>query len=218
LRGADSRFHPGRRSAGIAFDAPSVRAERLAEALRVLKGLFTGEPFTFAGRHYAVTGLQSFPTPLQRPHPPLLVGGSGNRMLSIAAQEADIIGIQTVLTATGTVSQDPTLRSAETIRRKTDLVRQVAGKRFNEIELSTVASIAVTDDRRATAEQFARDRGWSGISAEQILAMPSVFIGSVDAIVTEMQERRGRYGFSYYVVFGHAMPHAAPVVNCLAGR
>ncbi len=204
--------------AGIPFDAAGVRAERLKEALQVLSGLFTGKPFTFAGKHYAVSGLQSFPAPLQRPHPPFLVAGTGSRVLSIAARAANIIGVQTVSTAMGTVSQVPRLRMADTVRQKIDLVRQVAGERIDEIELSTVVSIVVTDDRRSTAEQFARDRGWSGISAEQVLDMPSVFIGSVDTIVEEMQARREGYGFSYLIVFDHAMQDVAPVLTRLAGR
>jgi probable F420-dependent oxidoreductase len=204
--------------AGIAFDSAGVRAERLEEALQILRGLFTGESFTFAGKHYAVSGLQSFPTPLQRPHPPLLVGGTGSRLLSIAARRANIIGIQTVSTAMGTVSQDPRLRMADTVRDKIDLVRQVAGERFGEIELSTVVSIVVTDNRRSAADRFARDRGWSGISAEQVLDMPSVFIGSVDTIVQEMQARREQYGFSYFIAFDHAMRDIVPVLTRLAGR
>jgi probable F420-dependent oxidoreductase len=204
--------------AGIRFDAPQVRADRLGEAVQILKGLFTGKSFSFAGTHYAVTDLTGFPTPVQRPYPPFLIGGTSDRLLSLAAREADIIGVQTVSTATGAVSQDPKLRLAETIARKIELVRQVAGARFSEIELSTVASITVSDDRRAAAEQFARQRGWSGISAEQVLDMPSVFIGSVDGIVAQMQQRRERYGFSYYIVFDHAISQAAPVVQRLAGR
>ncbi len=56
--------------AGMAFDPPSVRVERLEEALQVIKGLFSDTPFTFVGQHYSVSGLNSFPKPLQRPHPP----------------------------------------------------------------------------------------------------------------------------------------------------
>src|SRR5438067_3514050 len=77
--------------AGIPFDPPGVRIDRLVEAVRVLKGLFADGPLTFAGRHYTVTGLDGLPKPLQRPHPPLLIGGGSRRVLSLAAREADII-------------------------------------------------------------------------------------------------------------------------------
>lgn len=204
--------------AGLAFDPPQVRAERLEESLRVVKGLFSDTPFSFAGKHYSVSGLNSFPKPLQRPHPPILVGAASSRMLSIAARHADIIGLQTVSTTRGVVSQDPRLRSARTISEKLELVRQAAGGRFDDIELSTVASVIITDDRREAAEHFARDRGWGNVAADEVLTMPSVFIGTVDHIVDEMQDRRERYGISYYVLFDQIMERVAPLVTRLAGE
>lgn len=203
--------------AGMAFDPPGVRVDRLEESIRVLKGLFAPGPFTFAGTHYTVTSLDGFPKPAQRPHPPILIGAGGKRMLSIAAREADIIGFQTASTAHGVLSNDPTVRLAPAVAQKVEHVRQIAGDRFGRIELSMVVTVVLAERRRQAAEQFARDRRWAGISAEQVLAMPSVFIGPVAQVVEEMQERRERYGFSYYVLFDHAMEEIAPIVARLAG-
>jgi probable F420-dependent oxidoreductase len=204
--------------AGIRFDPPGVRVERLEEAIRFLKGLFAVDPLTFAGKHYSMSHFDSFPKPVQRPHPPILVGAAGKRMLSIAAREADIIGFQTVSTVNGVVSNDPSVRLASAVVEKIELVRLMAGDRFNRIELSMVVTVVIAEQRQRAAEQFARDRGWDGISAEQVLEMPSVFIGSADHIVEEMQARRERYGFSYFVLFDHAMDKAAPIVARLAGK
>jgi probable F420-dependent oxidoreductase len=204
--------------AGIRFDPPGVRVDRLEEAIHVLKGLFAAGPLTFAGKHYSVTHFDSFPKPVQRPHPPILVGASGKRMLSIAAREADIIGFQTVSTANGVVSNDPSVRLAPAVAQKVEQVHQMAGDRFGRIELSMVVTVVIAEQRQQAAEQFARDRGWGGISAEQVLAMPSVFIGPADQIVEEMQARRERYGFSYYVLFDHAIEKVAPIVARLAGK
>lgn len=204
--------------AGIAFDPPHVRAERLEEALHVVKGLFADAPFTFTGQHYSVAGLHSFPKPLQRPHPPILVGAASSRMLSIAARHADIIGLQTVATTRGVLAQDPKVRSASAVSEKIEQVRQAAGERFEEIELSTVASVLMTAHRQEAAEQFARDRGWGDIAADEVLTMPSVFIGTVDHIVDEMRGRRERYGISYYVFFDQLMETVAPLVTRLAGE
>ncbi len=112
-----------------------------------MKGLLSEAPFTFAGKHYSVSGLNSFPKPLQRPHPPILVGAASSRMLSIAARHADIIGLQTVSTTRGVVAQDSKVRSANAVSEKIEQVRQSAGGRFEEIELSTVASVIVTPSR-----------------------------------------------------------------------
>jgi hypothetical protein len=84
--------------------------------------------------------------------------------------------------------------------------------------VSTVASVIMTDHRREAAEQFARDRGWGDITADAVLDMPSVFIGTVDHMVDEMQGRRERYGISYYVLFDQLMENVAPLVTRLAGK
>jgi len=204
--------------AGLVFDAPGVRVDRLEEALHVIKGLFAEEPLTFSGHHYTVAGLNSFPKPVQRPHPPLLIGAGSRRMLSLAAREADIVGILPKALPNGTISADVAERSAATMAQKLEWVRQAAGERFHEIELSMVITIAITANQRQRAAQFANERGWSGIPVEQVLEMPSVFIGSVEQIIEEMLARRERYGFSYYVVSDESMEAFAPIVARLAGK
>jgi len=204
-------------AAGLQFDPPGVRVDRLEESIRVLKGLFGAGPLTFSGKHYVITSLDSYPKPVQRPHPPILIGAAGKRMLSIAAREADIIGFQTVSTAGGAMADDPSGRLASTVSERVEQVRRVAGERFGEIELSMVATVVLAEDRRPAAERFARERGWERISGEQVLEMPSVFIGSIDHIVDEMRARRERYGVSYYVVLDRAMQTVAPIVARLAG-
>lgn len=208
---------PEYEAAGLPYDPPGVRVDRLAEALQVFKGLFGAAPFTFAGRFYSVTKLDAFPRPVQRPHPPILVGAGGRRMLAIAAREASIIGIQTASVRTGRNVPDPSGLLAETIAEKIGWIRQQAGARFDDIELSIVSTVVVTEHRREAAERLARERGWEGLPVERVLEMPSIFIGSVDQIVDEMQKRRERYGISYYVVSDRSLEMIAPVVARLAG-
>ena len=209
---------PEYEAAGLPFDPPGVRVDRLAEALQVFKGLFGAAPFTFAGRFYTVTKLDAVPKPVQRPHPPILVGAGGRRMLGIAAREADIIGIQTASLGTGRTVADPSGLLAETIAEKIGWVRQQAGARFDRIELSIVSSVIVAEHRREAAERLVRERGWQGLSVERVFEMPSIFIGSVDQIVDEMQKRRECYGISYYVVSDRSLETVAPIVARLAGR
>ena len=204
--------------AGLTFEPAATRIERLGESVRLIKDLFSGNPIDFSGNHYKVSGLQSFPLPVQRPRPPILIAGTSSRMLALAAAEADIVGFQTVSTATGAVVQDPALRTAETVRDKLAQLRRLAGDRFSELELNVTATVIVTDDRRSAAEDFARARGWSGFPIDDVLNMPSVFIGSADMIVAEMQSRRETFGFSYFVVPAHVLGAVAPVVRRLAER
>ncbi len=208
---------PEYEAAGLPYDSPGVRVDRLAEALQVFKGLFSAAPFTFAGRFYTVTNLETFPRPVQRPHPPMLVGAGGRRMLAIAAREANIIGLQTATLGTGRRVPDPTGLLADTVAEKIGWVRQEAGARFETIELSIVSSVFMTENRRAAAERLVRERGWDGLAAERVFEMPSIFIGSVDQIVDEMQGRRERYGISYYVVPDRSLEMVAPIVARLAG-
>ncbi len=70
-----------------------MRIDRLAEALAVVKGLFADEPCHFEGKHYQVRGLEGTPKPLQRPHPPIVIGGGGKRVLSLAGREADVVAV-----------------------------------------------------------------------------------------------------------------------------
>ncbi len=202
--------------AGMPFDPPGVRISRLEEALHIVKGLFSGEPLTYSGAHYAISNLSSFPRPIQRPHPPILIGGGGKRLLSIAGREADIIGILNSSVASGSLSTGPSDLAPESVAQKVDWVRQAAGERFGQIELSQVISVVLTEDQHHAAETFASARGWSGISAEQVLAMPSVYIGTPGQIAAQMHSRRERYGFSYFVVADEDAEAFAPVVALLA--
>src|SRR4051794_21671749 len=78
---------------GIPFDPTPVRQARLAESVTVLKGLFGGAPFSFAGEHYTITDYTGEPVPVQRPHPPFFIGGGGRRTLTLAGREANIVGL-----------------------------------------------------------------------------------------------------------------------------
>lgn len=207
---------PEYEAAGLPYDRPGVRVDRLVEALRIFKGVLGASPFTFAGRFYTVTNLEAFPKPVQRPHPPLMIGAGGRRMLAIAAREADIIGLQTASLATGRSTPDPAGLLAETITEKIDWVRQEAGARFDRIELSIIASVVVAENRREAAERLVRDRGWNDLAVERVFDMPSIFIGPVDHIVDEMRARRERYGISYYVVRDRSLETVAPIVTRLS--
>ncbi len=199
-------------AAGMPYDAPGVRISRLQEAVRVYKQLFAGGRATFAGAHYDVRELECYPLPAQRPHPPLLIGGGGKRILSFAAREADIVGVLTSSVASGTISFDPAERLAETVAEKIGWIRDAAGDRFDALELSLIPSVVIADDRERAATDYARERGWESIAAARVLDMPAVLIGTVDEIVAALHERRERYGFSYFVVADADMEAFAPVV------
>lgn len=201
---------------GIAYDPPGVRVSRFEEALAVMKGLFADGPFTFHGEHYTIEGHDGFPAPVQRPHPPFLIGAGGPRMLRIAAREADIVGVNFTLTSGSIDAAALETGSLEAVEAKLAAVRAEAGARWDEIELNLRAFfVQITDDRQAAAEQIA---GFIGFTPEQVLASPFALIGSPAAIVETLLERRERLGFSYVIVGAGELDAFAPVVAELAGR
>jgi probable F420-dependent oxidoreductase len=199
---------------GIPFDPASVRIARLEEAVHLLKLLLSGERTTFSGQFYSVDGLQIPPAPVQRPHPPLVIGGGSPKVLALAAREADIVGITTRALPDG--SKDAADMTAAATERKIAWVREAAGDRFDQIELNIICpTVEITNDRRAAAERLAADLP---VTAEEVLDSPVVLIGTVDEIVSTLQERRERYGFSYIVVLEPVVEAFAPVVERLTGR
>lgn len=204
--------------AGMPYDRAGVRIDRLEEALCVLKGLFGEEAVNFSGAHYQIKDLVGYPTPPQRPHPPILIGAGKRRMLTLAGREADIIGLLTTSVATGTLVDSPDERMADAVQEKISWIREGAGNRFEQIELSLCPTLLWTENRQARAEQYLYEKGWQGVSVEDVLAMPSLFIGSPAEIAATMRKRRATYGFSYYMVGDEDMHNFAPVVAELAGK
>lgn len=205
--------------AGLSFDRGATRVERLAEAVTIIKGLLKGEKVTFAGRHYRVTGHAIAPLPVQRPHPPILIGGNGPRLLALAAREADIVGLSGI-TFRGGGAAAPDLSGWRTsnIDERVRLVREAAGEeRYARLELNAlVQRVVVTDDRREAAEELTKR--WTQLTADEILQSPYVLVGTVDQMVEDLQMRRERWGISYYVIFEPYLEAFAPVVARLAGR
>ncbi len=203
------------KQAGLPFDPPGVRVGRLEESLQLIKALFGPGPVTHHGRHYTVEGLDSFPKPVQRPHPPLHIAAARPLMLALAAREADIVGLQTVSTANGVMTDHPEGRSRAAVARQVERVREAAPERFEQLELSTTATVVVTDDPVRAAERIARRRAWSGVDAQAVLDMPSMFVGPLEHVVSLFLERRDALGISYFVVPDHALEAVAPVVASL---
>jgi len=182
----------------------------------VLKGLFADGAFTFHGQHYRIEGLEGYPKPVQRPHPPIQIGAGSKRMLMLAGRHANTVGLLTTSTRTGTLLDDPVERLPETLSQKLAWVREGAAGR-PDIELSTTMVIVVSDDRKQAAEALMQARGWDTITPAQVLEMPTVFIGAVDEICEQMQARRERFGLSYYIVPDRFRDTLAPVVARLSG-
>jgi probable F420-dependent oxidoreductase len=207
-------------AAGIAFSSSPTRTARLEETVAILKGLFGDGPFSFAGRHYTITEADGVPKPLQRPHPPLFIGGGGRRTLSLAGREADIVGLAPRIQP-GTTLVDPRSLTVEAAAEKLAWVRAAAGERFDSLEINAYPSqfeSLITDDARAVATERAAAmtaRAGIPISADELLASPHQYVGTVDALCEKLIELRERLGISSFMLGG--LDEMAPVVERLAG-
>ena len=193
---------------GIPYDSPKVRIDRFVEGLRIIKGTMGDGPFSFSGDHYTVTNYNGQPKPLQKPCPPVLIGGGGKRVLSIAAREADIVGINgTDAVATMTASA---------VDEKVAIVAEAGAHRLADIEMNIrTFFVKVTDDRAGMINAVA---GMFKIPAELIEDSPFGLIGSVDSIIETIHAARERWGFSYFIVGGENIEEIAPVVAALKGK
>jgi len=203
--------------AGLTFDAGATRVGRLAEAVVIVKELLEGKPVSFTGRHYRVSDHTIHPRPVQRPRPPVFIGGNAPRLLEVAAREADIIGLTGIAFRRGGAEPDVSDFRAAIVDQRVALVREAAGARADRLELNAlVQRVIVTDDRRKAARELATGR-WAALTPDDVLASPYVLIGTVDEMIDDLRVRRERWGISYVMTHEPFMDALAPVVTRLAG-
>jgi probable F420-dependent oxidoreductase len=202
--------------AGLSFGSGGTRVDRLTEAVAIIKALLAGESVTFSGTHYRVTEHTVHPIPVQRPHPPILIGGNGRRLLALAGREAGIVGLSGITFRQGGIQPDLSAWRAAAVEERLAIVRAAAGERYRRLELNAlVQRVVVTDDRHGAARELASR--WPQLSVDELLASPYLLVGTVDQMVEDLRARRERWGISYYTVFEPFMSAFAPVVNRLAG-
>ena len=212
--------------AGIAYERPGVRIEKLDEALTILDVLLRGQECNFEGKHYTIRGLKGSPRPRQGPRPPIGVGGGGPKMLALAAKHADVISLVPGTTKEGRLKLSG-ITMEQTLER-VELVRKAAGDRFADIELNwTITLIYITEDREQVAEMVlaALDKGYpphievdAKLSVEDILNSPYMAIGSFEEIADQIRNVRAKTSMSYVGVFPTQMDAFAPIIPLLKGE
>jgi probable F420-dependent oxidoreductase len=201
---------------GITYDSNKVRVDRFEEGLAVIKGALRGEPFSFSGHHYTITDYTGLPKPSQTPLPPILVGGGGRRVLTIAARDADIVGINGNLAAGVIGPEAIATMTADAVDEKVNIVKAAAGSRLSEIELNIrVFLVRVTDDRPTASQQIA---DFVQVDPSLVVESPFTLIGTPAEMVEDLLRRRERWGFSYVIVGADDVESFAPVVAELAGH
>jgi probable F420-dependent oxidoreductase len=204
---------------GMAFEATPIRQARLIEAVSVLKGCFADGPFSFSGEQYTITEYDAYPKPIQKPHPPFLIGGGGRRTLSLAAREAQVIGLAPRIRPGGV--PDPTSITFESTREKIGWVREGAGDRFDDLELNVYPSmtgISITDEPLREAAQVSDrlfERSGMRVPAEDLLDSPHIYVNTLDGFVAKFNRLRDELGVTSIMV--GAVGEMDAVVERLAG-
>ena len=199
--------------AGIDQDDAITRIERLGEAIDVMRGLWGEGKFSYKGKHYTVAEVDGKPAPVS--DIPILVGGGGQKILSLAAQKADIVGINPKIVARSINPKSMATAAADVVDQKLAWVKEAAGDRIDQIELQMQVFVtAVTDDPAPIAENLSKA---FGLPPEVILQAPYFQLGTIDSIVENLQGLRERWGISYIAFQQDATAAVAPIVERLAG-
>lgn len=201
---------------GMPYDSAKIRIDRFVEGIKVIRGAMAQGPFSFSGEHYTITGYNGTPKPIQAPCPPILIGGGGKRVLSIAAREADIIGINATMSA-GVVGSDTFLTmTAQAVDEKVDIVRVAAGARLADIEMNVRAFLVnITDDATSAAADIA---AMIGVEPRMVEETPFALVGPPSKLIEDLIARRERWGLSYIIVGDDQIDAFAPVVSALNGK
>jgi probable F420-dependent oxidoreductase len=201
---------------GITYDPPKVRIERLAETVTICKGLWGPREFSFQGSYYTVTSLDGSPKPYQQPGPPVLIGGGGPKILSLAVAQADIVSINPNMRAGAADGSTAGEFAPGTMDKKIDHMRTAAGARWSELEVNVLVfgvniGPAASGMRQPVADQL-------GMGVADLGLSPYMWFGSAPEVADQLRVIRERWGISYFAVMGEpAVEQAAAVVAELAG-
>lgn len=202
--------------AGLPFDPIGVRVRRLAEYVRVVKGVLAEPAFDFDGEFFTIRAMPGEPAPLQHPHPPILIGGTGPRMLRLAAREADTVSINLLKADHPGIEQ-----LAERVR----LIGDAAPERAPELQLP-LATVVLS--RRAAADaiaeaaaddsQFLLRMLLSKFGVEAVAASPTVLVGTPDQVAEKLARLESEQGIGYVTVPMSCLEPLAEVIPRVSTR
>lgn len=199
-------------STGISFERGRVRVARLAEAVRLMKRVLTEDEVSFEGTYYRTVKSECRPKAVQQPRPPILIAAGGPQILELAGREAEIVAV--IPPGAGVRPPAPDDVAAAGVRRQIDIVRQAAGPRFEEIELSCFLDVTLTDDRDKTIAELAEKA-----KVDPVVIGSSVYrpIGTLDQVREHVVRVRRETGITYFCMRGPHVEELAPIVKDLSG-
>lgn len=188
---------------GYPYPSNAQRLEQMAEGIRVMKAMWTQPEPSFSGRYFKIEKAYNFPQPVQKPHPPVMIGGGGSKLLKIAGEEADLVNVAAPIT-TGAVDFAAMLKfdKAELKRRIAMLhgYAKAAGRDPAAIGISAFVTVMPAADHaqaEAIAEGTAKSMGFA--SPQAVRESPMFLIGTPDELKREIRARSAEMGISYFI-------------------
>lgn len=176
-------------ASGIPFPSTSQRVDMLEEAVELIKRLWVGDKVDFSGRYYHLKQASVQPAPVQKPHPPVIIGGHGeNYLLRAVARHADICNIGSGLTL-------------EEHRQKLAVLErhcQAVGRDFSQIEVSHNAGVLIAETSSDLERRVIQRAQAVNLTPEEFQKELSRYIcGTPDQCVRQIQEYV-EHGISYF--------------------
>lgn len=193
---------------GYPYPANLERIDQLADAVKLIKAMWTQKEPTYHGRYFAIEKAYNNPRPVQKPHPPIMIGGSGKKILELVAAEAQIASLAPPIIHGKDAIQDP---SAVVKFNKADMRRRLAmlqgfareaGRDADSIEIGCLAMVNVARDPRqasAAVKSVASSMGFA--SEEAVREAPMLLAGTPDQVKRELRSRIEEFGITYFIVF-----------------
>ncbi|HEY7624516.1 MAG TPA: TIGR03621 family F420-dependent LLM class oxidoreductase [Candidatus Limnocylindria bacterium] len=197
---------------GMPFDRGRVRVARLAEAVTLMKRLFTEDEVTFEGTYYRTLKSECRPKTVQQPRPPILIAAGGPQILELAGREADIVAV--IAPGAGVRPPLPDDVAPSGVLRQIAVIRDAAGPRFADIELSCFVDVTLTDDRDKTVAEIAQ-KG----KVDPAVVGSSIYrgIGTVEQVRDHVARVRRETGITYFCLRGPHVEELGLVVKDLRG-
>ncbi len=189
---------------GIPFPPIAERLRMLDESLACIVSLWANERTNFAGEFYKLSDAILWPKPIQQPHPPIIVGGSGKGLLRLAAKYADYVNIILDAGKGGHISLEQFKQATdESYRAKVSFVRAEAkrlGRKPDAIQISNMIYTFTITDSAEAARKTAETMGQMfGLSADAMRQSPMALIGTPDQCVTELRRRAKDWGVTQFI-------------------
>ncbi len=184
------------------YPSNAQRIEELAEGIKVLKAMWTEDEPTYRGKFFAVNKAWNFPKPLQKPHPPLLIGGSGKNLLRISAAEADIANLIPPIKRGYVDIPDALKFDKAELKRRIESLRGFAresGRAGDAVEISGQSFVLAAKGKAEADQMVQMTAATMNIQdLEAARRSPQVLVGTVDEVKRELRSRIEDLGITFF--------------------